>query len=204
MFDSIVIPSIWRKAIICPIHKVPASDPSVPMNYRGVSLFSCTSKLYSALVNKTLTHNLENSNILVDEQNGFRKYHSSEDHVFTLSSIIRNNSAVFTAFIDLRKCFDFINREMIFYKLLLNGIDGKLYKSIRNIYQHSSSCVRINDKLTEWFGCNSGAKQGDTLSPTIFSVFINDFVKKIEDLNIGLEIGGKKSQHYCTQTTLYY
>jgi hypothetical protein len=112
--------------------------------------------------------------------------------VFALNSIIRNNSALLTAFIDLKKCFDFINREMMLYKLLLNGIDEKLYKSIRNIYQHSSSCVRINNKLIEWFDCNSGAKQGDNLSPTIFSVFINDFVKEIEYLSICFEIGGKK------------
>ncbi|XP_053387326.1 uncharacterized protein LOC123542028 [Mercenaria mercenaria] len=151
IFDSSLIPSIWRKAIICPIHKDPASDPRVPMKYRGVSLLSCASKLYSAFMNKRLTHYLENSELLADEQNGFRNKRSFEEHVFTLSSIVRNNSTVFGAFIDLRKCFDFINREMMLYKLLLNGIDGKFHKSIRNIYQHSSPCVRINDKLTERF-----------------------------------------------------
>ncbi|XP_053387278.1 uncharacterized protein LOC128551032 [Mercenaria mercenaria] len=192
IFDSSLIPSIWRKAIICPIHKDPASDPRVPMNYRGVSLLSCASKLYSAFMNKRLTHYLENSELLADEQNGFRKNRSCEEHVFTLSSIVRNNSTVFGAFIDLRKCFDFINREMMLYKLLLNGIDGKLHKSIRNIYQHSSSCVRINDKLTERFDCKSGAKQEDNLSSTLFSIFINDLVKEINDLNIGFDIGGKK------------
>jgi hypothetical protein len=56
IFDSSLIPSTWRKAIICPIHKDPASDPRVPMNYRGVSLLSCTSKLYSAFMNKRLTN----------------------------------------------------------------------------------------------------------------------------------------------------
>jgi hypothetical protein len=49
-------------------------------------------------------------------------------------------------------------------------------------------------KLTEWFDYNSGAKQGDNMSPTICSVFINDFVKEIEDFNIGYEIGEKKKK----------
>ncbi len=57
--------------------------------------------------------------------------------------------SVFAAYIDLRKCFDFIDRDMMLYKLLLNNIDGKIYDSIKSIYRHSTSCVRINDKLTE-------------------------------------------------------
>ena len=66
-----------------------------------------------------------------------------------------------------------------------------MYNSIKNIYESSSSCVRINDKLTDWFDCKSGAKQGDNLSPTIFAIFINDFVKEINDLEIGFHIGEK-------------
>ena len=57
---------------------------------------------------------------------------SCENHVFTLSSIIINNKQVFTAYIDLKSYFDYKNRDMLLYKLLVNGIDGKLYDSIRN------------------------------------------------------------------------
>ncbi|CAC5397978.1 unnamed protein product [Mytilus coruscus] len=34
IFDTSIIPTIWRKAIICPILKNPSSDLRVPMNYR--------------------------------------------------------------------------------------------------------------------------------------------------------------------------
>ncbi|XP_055999550.1 uncharacterized protein LOC130047882 [Ostrea edulis] len=52
IFDSSIIPSIWRKAIICPILKDSSSDKRLPMNYR-------------------------------DEQNGFRRGRSCEDHIET-------------------------------------------------------------------------------------------------------------------------
>ena len=107
IFDTSIIPSIWRKSIICPIHKDPTSDKSVPLNYRGISLLSCVSKVYSSFINKRLSGYLENNNILGDEQNGFRSNRSCEDHVFVLNSLIRNKTNVFTAFIDLRKAFDF-------------------------------------------------------------------------------------------------
>ena len=48
-----------------------------------------------------------------------------------LSSVIRNNSSVFTAFIDLKKAFDFVDRNMLLYKLLQSNINGKMYDSIK-------------------------------------------------------------------------
>ncbi len=31
-------------------------------------------------------------------------------------------------------------------------------------------------------------RQGDTLSPTLFGIYINDLVKDVNDLNIGIEL----------------
>ena len=76
---------------------------------------------------------------------------------------------------------------MILYKLLLNKVDGKLYNSVESIYQCSKSCVRINSKLTSWFGCNTGVKQGDNVSPTLF-IFINGLVKEINDFNLWVDL----------------
>ena len=83
------------------------------MNYRGVSLLSCISKFYGSLLNKQITSYLENNDILADEQNGFRKTRSGEDHIFTMNSLIQKNQNLHVAFIDLKKCFDFVDREMM-------------------------------------------------------------------------------------------
>ena len=192
VFDYSIIPSLWRKAIVCPILKDPHSDKRIPMNYRGISLLSCVSKLYTSFLNKRLTGYLENNNILADEQNGFRKGRSCEEHVFTLSSVIRNNKSVFTAYIDLKRCFDYIERDMLLYKLLLNNIDGKMYNSVKSIYASSTLCIRLNNKTTAWFECRTGVKQGCNLSPTLFSIFANDLVAEINNLGLGIDIGERK------------
>lgn len=54
IFDSSIIPSLWRKAIIFPILKDPSSDKRVPLNFREKSLLSCNSKLYSSILNDLL------------------------------------------------------------------------------------------------------------------------------------------------------
>ena len=139
-----------------------------------------------------MTNYLEENDILADEQNGFRTKRSCEDHVFVLNSIIKNNAQVFSAFIDLKKCFDYIDRDMLLYKLILHRIDGKVYNSIKNIYAHTSSCVRINNSHTDWFDCTTGVKQGCNLSPTLFAIFANDLVQNINDPDIGITMGNAK------------
>ena len=44
--------------------------------------------------------------------------------------------------------------------------------------------------LTDWFETQNGVKQGDTLSPTLFNIFINDLVNDVNALNLGIDIDG--------------
>ena len=80
-FDTGILPSIWQKAMITPIPKDATKDKRIPLNYRGISLLSVVSKLYSAVLNNRLLIYLEDEHLLADEQNGFRRNRSCEDHV---------------------------------------------------------------------------------------------------------------------------
>lgn len=50
----------------------------------------------------------------------------------------------------------------------------------------------VKRPATSWFSCNTGVKQGDNLSPTLFSIFINDLVQDINELGLGVDLGEKK------------
>ena len=105
LFDDSLIPSVWLKAIITPIPKGAKCDPCVTLNKRGISLLSCISKAYSGLINKWLTRFLEETNFLVDEQNGFRKNRSCEEHIFSLNSIIQTN-------VKSKKCINSVKSDV--------------------------------------------------------------------------------------------
>ena len=84
--------------------------------------------------------------------------------------ILRNNSSIFAIFIDLKKAFDFIDREMLLCKLLLYNIDGKLYNSIKSIYASTSACVRVNQKT-------GSVEHGGEAGGKLFSDFVLNFYR---------------------------
>ena len=165
-------------------------DKRLPLNYRGISLLSVVSKLYSFVLNKRLLNYLESEDMLVDEQKGFRPDKSCEDHVYTACTVIRNRmlnkQSTFATFIDLQKAFDFVDRDALLYRLISNGIDGKFYNSIKAMFLDTASCVKLKGMLTSWFPVSSGVRQGDSISPTIFAFFINDLAEGLKRLHNGV------------------
>ena len=87
LFSSGLYPDNWSEAIIQPLFK--KGDPEIPDNYRGISLLSICSKLYSYILNKRLTCWIDDNNLLSETQAGFRKTYSTTDHLFTLLALIQ-------------------------------------------------------------------------------------------------------------------
>ena len=191
-FDTGLLPQCWGKAIIKPIPKSKSNDPRIPLNYRGINLLSCIYKTYSTVINQRLLFFLENNNLLCDEQNGFRAKRSCLEHIYTLYTVIKNRKNqsldTYVAFIDFSKCFDLIDRDMLYFKLIETGIDGKMYFTLKSMYSNTMSSVNINGNLTEWFYTMNGCRQGDVTSPTAFSILINDLLKELKASNMGVTV----------------
>ena len=76
------------------------------------------------------------------------------------------------------------------YKLRKIGVSGLLYDAIQTIYESSNSYVQINDMFSSNFNTTAGVRQGDPLSSTLFSIYINDFpsfVCEAEDIDVDTE-----------------
>jgi hypothetical protein len=193
IFEIGYFPDTWSEGIIIPLHK--SGSVSDVQNYRGITLLSVIGKLFTKLINNRLTNWAEQYYIYIEAQAGFRAKMSTSDNIFVLHSLIthalNNNKQLFCTFVDFSKAFDYVVRENIWYKLLKLGIRGKMFHVVQSIYKNVKAHVKYNNDNSESFDCYLGIRQGDSLSPFIFSMYINDLedelvIKGFEGIDIGM------------------
>ena len=56
---------------------------------------------------------------------GFRAEMATPNNVFVLTHLVNQGKRLFCAFVDIKKTFDFVNRDIIWYKLIKLGVRGK-------------------------------------------------------------------------------
>lgn len=115
-------PQLWNVSLISTIFK--KGDQNNCNNYRGISLSSCLSKLFTSLLQKRLITYLENKNFFNQFQAGFRPDHRTTDHIFAIKTIInkyvynlkkKQYTVVLWTFLKLLTQF----REILYYINLL-------------------------------------------------------------------------------------
>ena len=182
LFEKGIYPQDWAKAIVIPIHK--KGNTEHMDNYRGVSLLSVVSKCYTSVLNARLYFWLEENAAITECQAGFRKNYSTVDQIFNLYAIVqkclrKKGQKLYVAFVDFRKAFDSVRHDKLLDCIRNQGIKGKFFGALRAMYNSLLSCIRANCKYSEFFECPVGVRQGCVLSPTLFSLFINQLANHV-------------------------
>ena len=94
------------------------TDPSY---YRPISLTSVCSKTLEHIVYSTIFSHLENHQILIDNQHGFRTRHSCETQLINAISdfqqCLNNKKHIDALFLDFAKAFDKVSHTKLCHKL---------------------------------------------------------------------------------------
>ncbi|KAL5006947.1 hypothetical protein ScPMuIL_015753 [Solemya velum] len=171
-------------------------DKRDPLQYRGISLAPAIYKLYCRILNNRLTFWCDNNDILNDSQNGFRHGRSTIEHLHSLTTIIETRKlqqkSTYCAFVDFKKAYDRIDRNLLWEKLQFYGLDGNFLSALKVIYSNTRCCVRVNGICTESFDVTCGLKQGCLLSPLLFNLFINDLAVFFNGTGKCIDINGER------------
>ena len=185
------IPKEWKEAKIIILHK--KGDRKDIKNYRPISLLSHIYKLFTRALQKRLESILDDSQ--PREQAGFRKGYSTTDHLQTINQIIEKcnefNKPLCLSFIDYEKAFDSVEHEAILKALQNIGLNENYISIIKDIYTDATARIHINKQVSEEIKILKGVRQGDPLSPKLFTATIQDAFRKIELEERGLNIDGE-------------
>ncbi|MCG8047974.1 MAG: reverse transcriptase family protein, partial [Candidatus Thiodiazotropha endolucinida] len=188
-----VFPSCWGEGYIVPLFK--KGDAENVENYRGITLLSVVGKLFTCILNNRLNEWAECYQVYIEAQAGFRSGMGTVDNIFVLHGLIthfiNNNQKLFAAFVDFQKAFDYVVRDILWFKLVKFGVRGKMLTVIKSIYSNIKSRVKFENQVSRDFTCYLGVRQGECLSPILFSMYLNDiesdFIHKgAEGIDIGM------------------
>jgi hypothetical protein len=83
-------------------------------------------------------------------------------------------------FIDFKKTYDSVRREVLYDILIEFGIPMKLVRLMEMCQSETSSRVRVGRHLSEMFPIKIGLKQGDAVSQLLFNFALEYAIRRAQ------------------------
>ena len=149
--------------------------------YRGVSLIPALSKPLERYIYDSIYDFLDNQSYFSDRQFGFRRKFSTFHNVLDLYNLVTetlsSGRSCLSIFVDVRKCFDMVDREILLAKLSNAGIRGPLLSWFRSYYSGRFQKVFLGGEFSSSMEeIVIGILQGSILGVVCFLIFVNDIV----------------------------
>lgn len=194
VWNEEVVPEDWRTSLIVPVYKT--GDKQDCSNYRGITLLSTAMKLYEKILDRKIRQKIEAT--LEETQSGFRKGRSIQDHIFTMKILFekakQENRKLYIGYIDLVKAFDKVERKKLWKILEKRGISRKLIQIIKNIYSFNKNRVISHNRSSKTFNIKTGLRQGGSLSPVLFAIFMDEILKECTKRTKKFHVGYRNMQ----------
>ncbi|GBP34003.1 Probable RNA-directed DNA polymerase from transposon BS [Eumeta japonica] len=170
-------PLAWKEAEVIGIHK-PGKPRDLPASYRPISLLSGLGKLFDKILKTRLSDHLLGKGLIIDEQFGFRPAHSCLQQVFRLVEYVsegfETERSTVAVFFDVAKAFDSVWHAGLIYKLYSLQVPDRLIITIQNYLTNRHFTFRHERTHSTRRLIRAGVPQGSTLSPLLYSAYIND------------------------------
>jgi len=83
-------------------------------------------------------------------------------------------------FIDFKKAYDSVRREVLHNIVIEFGIPMKLVMLIKMYLTETHSRVQVGKNLSNMFPIRNGLKQGDALSPLLFNFALEYAIRRVQ------------------------
>ena len=183
-----ITPPSWKEAVITILPK-PGKDKLLCQSYRPISLLNVDYKLYTSILSDRIQSFI--SDLTDVDQTGFITGRQTQDNIrrtlHVIHKIKKDKTPTALISLDAAQAFDKVSHKLTLERF---GFDDKAIQCIKTLYTNPTARIKINGSLTDRFEIEQGCRQGCSLSPSLFALFIEPLAQKIRENIIGIEING--------------
>ena len=185
------IPASCKEGLVTLLFK--KGDPLDVRNYRPITLLNSVLKILTKALNNRLKTVMDE--LITPTQTGMSGRYIGET-IRTMADILTHsrstNSPLALLLLDQEKAFDKVSHQFLGAALVKFGFGPGFRQWIHLLYHNATSRLKINNTLGDQFELSRGVRQGDCLSPNLFVIAIEPFLRAIiSDPEIhGVELPG--------------
>jgi hypothetical protein len=175
------VPGAFGRGIMIPIPKESGHKGIMSVDqFRGITVSPVISKLLEHCLLMIFKHILWSS----ERQLGYKNKSSCMHAIFMVRKVVdyfvQNGSTMNICCLDISKAFDRVNCNQLFLKLLSRGAPPNLVLMLQNWYSNSFCCVKWGNITSDFFQITCGVRQGGVLSGSLFNIYVNDILDKLD------------------------
>lgn len=178
-----IFPNEWKEAIVIPVPKVRGTNKME--DFRPINKYPVYEKILEIIVKRQLVNYLESNELFHECQSGFRCKHSCETAlqwvITSWKKTIGEGKMIGVVFLDLKRAFEIVDRNILIYKLERYGIKGTVLNWFKTYLEDRTQRVKFNGVMSDSLKVDSGVPQGSVLGPLLFLVYVNDIAKVVKD-----------------------
>lgn len=189
--DSLInssIPSELKISTVTPINKV--NNPTNVDELRPINNLPVVEKIIETAVHKQLIQHVSDNQILSDRQSGFRANHSTETAILSVLhdwiEAIEKKKKISAVFLDLKRAFETVDREIMLKKLKIYGLSDKAVQWFKCYLSGRKQITKVNNEFSLPIDVKHGLPQGSKLSNLLFILFINDIILNAPNITLNL------------------